>query len=148
MQDIQPKIEALKAQYGKDTAGLNQAMMELYKGEKINPMGGCLPMIIQIPFFFAIYKVLFISIEMNHAPFWGWIKDLLTPHPANVFTLFGLIPGLTMLLQQQMNPAPTDPVQEKMFMIIPMMFTYILAQLPAGLMIYWAWNNVLTMIQQ
>lgn len=164
MKELQPKIEALKAQYGKDTAGLNQAMMELYKREKVNPMGGCLPMIIQIPFFFAMYKVLFISIEMRHAPFWGWIQDLSAPDPTNVFTLFGLIPwdppsfmmigawplimGLTMLLQQRMNPAPTDPVQEKMFMIMPVMFTYMLAQFPAGLVIYWAWNNVLTMIQQ
>ena len=104
MKELQSKIEALKSQYGKDTAGLNQAIMELYKREIVNPMGA---------FFFAMYKVLFISIKVRHEPVWGWIKDLSTPHPENVFTLFGLIPGLIIFLQQRMNPVTTDPVQEK-----------------------------------
>ncbi len=164
MKALQPKIELLKTKYTDDSAGLNQAMMELYRKEKVNPMGGCLPMVIQIPFFFAMYKVLFISIEMRHSPFWGWVQDLSSPDPTNVFTLFGLVPwdppsfliigawplimGVTMVLQQRMNPAPTDPVQEKLFMIMPVMFTYMLAQFPVGLVIYWAWNNLLTMAQQ
>ncbi|USO01090.1 MAG: membrane protein insertase YidC [Alphaproteobacteria bacterium] len=164
MKALQPKLEKLKETYANDKMALNQEMMALYKREGVNPMGGCLPMVVQIPFFFALYKVLFISIEMRHAPFWGWVSDLSAPDPTNIFTLFGLIPwtppsflmmglwplimGLTMVLQQRMNPAPTDPIQEKMFMIMPVMFTYMLAQFPVGLVIYWAWNNILTIAQQ
>src|SRR5690606_28276082 len=129
----------------------NQALMNLYKKEKVNPMAGCLPMIIQIPVFFALYKVLFVSIEMRQAPFYGWIKDLSAPDPTSLFNLFGLLPydvpsflqigawplimGATMFMQQRLNPAPTDPMQEKMFMLMPLIFTVMLASFPAGLVI-------------
>lgn len=164
MKKLQPMMEALKEKYGDDKVRFNQELMALYKKEKVNPASGCLPMIIQIPFFFALYKVLFVSIEMRHAPFWGWIQDLSAPDPTTIFNLFGLIAwappsflmigawplimGATMFLQQRMNPSPADPIQEKMFMIMPIMFTYLLAQFPAGLVIYWAWNNILTILQQ
>jgi YidC/Oxa1 family membrane protein insertase len=138
--------------------------MELYKREKVNPVGGCLPMLLQIPVFFGLYKVLFVTLEMRHAPFYGWIHDLSAPDPSNLFTLFGLIPwdppsfmmlgawplmmGLSMFVQQKLNPAPADPVQAKMFMFLPLMFTFMLASFPAGLVIYWTWNNLLTILQQ
>ena len=144
--------------------------MELYRTEKINPISGCLPIVIQIPVFFALYKVLFVTIELRHAPFFGWIRDLSAPDPTTVFNLFGLIPfdpstvpvighflmlgvwplimGVTMFLQQKLNPAPPDPIQAKMFMALPVVFTFMLAQFPAGLVIYWAWNNVLSIAQQ
>jgi len=143
---------------------MNEAMMQLYKKEKVNPAAGCFPMLIQIPVFFALYKVLFVSIEMRHAPFYGWIQDLSAPDPTSVFTLFGAIPwtppeilaigiwpilmGITMYLQQKLNPAPADPMQAKIFMFLPFMFTFMLARFPAGLVIYWAWNNILSIAQQ
>lgn len=164
MKQLQPKMKKIKEDHGDDRMAMNQAMMELYKKEKVNPMAGCLPMIIQIPVFFALYKVLFVSIEMRHAPFYGWIHDLSAPDPTSVFNLFGLIPfdvpsflqigawplimGATMIVQQRLNPTPQDPVQEKMFMLMPIIFTVMLANFPAGLVIYWAWNNLLTIIQQ
>ncbi len=164
MKQLQPKMAKLKELHKDDKMAMNQALMELYKKEKVNPMAGCLPMIVQIPVFFALYKVLFVSIEMRHAPFYGWINDLSAPDPTNLFTLFGLIPwdppsflqigiwplimGATMFFQQRLNPAPTDPMQEKMFMLMPLVFTVMLASFPAGLVIYWAWNNTLTIAQQ
>jgi YidC/Oxa1 family membrane protein insertase len=139
-------------------------MMALYKREKANPASGCLPILVQIPVFFALYKVLFVNIEMRHAPFYGWIHDLSAADPTSLFNLFGLIPwtppefllvgvwplimGVTMFLQQKLNPQPTDPMQAKIFLFLPIMFTFLLAQFPAGLVIYWTWNNILSMLQQ
>lgn len=164
MKKLQPKMEALKKEAGDDRTKLNQAMMELYKTEKVNPASGCLPILVQIPIFFALYKVLFVTIEMRQAPFYGWIKDLSVPDPTTLFNLFGLFPwtppsflmigawpimmGITMFLQQKLNPAPADPIQQKVFMFMPIMFTFLLASFPAGLVIYWAWNNSLSIIQQ
>ncbi|MGN6671005.1 MAG: membrane protein insertase YidC [Candidatus Nucleicultricaceae bacterium] len=164
MKHIQPKVEQIRNRYADDKMRMNQEVMELYKKEKVNPLSGCLPMLIQIPVFFALYKVLFISIEMRQAPFFGWIHDLSQPDPTSFFNLFGLIPwdppsflmigvwpllmGLSMLLQQKMNPPPTDPAQAKIFMLMPVMFTVMLAQFPAGLVIYWTWNNIITILQQ
>ncbi|MBT5458730.1 MAG: membrane protein insertase YidC, partial [Rhodospirillaceae bacterium] len=161
---LQPKMVALKDRYGDDKAKQNEAMMRLYKEEKVNPAAGCLPMLVQIPVFFALYKVLFVSIEMRQAPFYGWIQDLSAPDPTSMFNLFGLIPwgppeflligawpllmGITMFLQQKLNPAPADPMQAKIFMMLPIVFTFMLARFPAGLVIYWAWNNVLSITQQ
>ncbi|MCS6853975.1 MAG: membrane protein insertase YidC, partial [Elioraea sp.] len=149
---------------------MQQEMMALYRREKVNPVSGCLPILLQIPVFFALYKVLFVTIEMRHAPFFGWIRDLSAPDPTNVFNLFGLIPfdptvipiigpflhlgiwplfmGLTMYLQQKLNPAPPDPIQQKVFMLMPFIFTFMLASFPAGLVIYWSWNNILSIAQQ
>ena len=139
-------------------------MMALYKAEKINPASGCLPILLQIPVFFALYKVLFVTIEMRHAPFFGWIQDLSAPDPTNLFNLFGLIPftppdffhlpawalimGITMYFQQKLNPQPPDPIQAKIFQWMPVIFTFMLASFPAGLVIYWSWNNLLSMAQQ
>lgn len=164
LKQLQPKMVALRDRYGDDKAKQNEAMMRLYKEEKVNPAAGCLPMLIQIPVFFALYKVLFVSIEMRQAPFYGWIQDLSAPDPTSLFNLFGLIPwsppeilligiwpllmGLTMWLQQKLNPAPADPMQAKIFMLLPIVFTFMLARFPAGLVIYWAWNNVLSIAQQ
>lgn len=167
MKQLQPKMAKLKEDHKDDRMAMNQALMELYKKEKVNPMAGCLPMVIQIPVFFALYKVLFVSIEMRHAPFYGWIHDLSAPDPTSIVNLFGLLPydapsflgflnigvwplimGLTMFLQQKLNPAPQDPIQEKMFLAMPIVFTFMLASFPAGLVIYWAWNNTLTIAQQ
>ena len=164
MKALQPKIEALRERFKDDKLRVNQEIMELYKREKVNPMAGCLPTVVQIPVFFALYKVLFVTIEMRHAPFYGWIHDLSAPDPTNLFTLFGLIPwsppsmfmiggwplimGATMILQQRLSPTPADPTQEKMMLMMPVFFTYLLASFPAGLVIYWAWNNILTMLQQ
>lgn len=136
----------------------------MYKREKINPAAGCIPILIQIPVFFSLYKVLFVSIEMRHAPFFGWIQDLSAPDPTNVFEGFGLFPwdaphflhfgvwplimGATMFLQQRLNPQPTDPIQARMFQFMPLIFTVFLATFPAGLVIYWAWNNSLSIAQQ
>jgi YidC/Oxa1 family membrane protein insertase len=147
-----------------------QAMMELYKKEAVNPASGCLPILVQIPVFFSLYKVLFVTIEMRHAPFFGWIKDLSAPDPTSVFNLFGLLPfdpatvpvvghflmlgawplimGVTMWFQMKLNPAPPDPIQAKVFAWMPIFFTFLLASFPAGLVIYWAWNNLLSVIQQ
>jgi len=164
MKKLQPQMQQLRERFDDDKARLNQEMMALYKREKVNPMAGCLPIIIQIPVFFALYKVLFVTIEMRHAPFYGWIHDLSAPDPTTIFNLFGLIPwnppamlmlgawplimGVTMYLQQKMNPAPPDPVQQKVFAFLPVVFTFMLASFPAGLVIYWAWNNTLSIIQQ
>lgn len=164
MKKLQPEVKKLQERFGDDKLRLNQEMMALYKREKANPVAGCLPIAIQIPVFFALYKVLFVSIEMRHAPFYGWIKDLSAPDPTTVFNLFGLLPfdppsflhigvwplimGATMFLQQKLNPAPADPVQAKMFMFLPIIFTFLLASFPAGLVIYWAWSNTLSILQQ
>ena len=164
MRKLQPEMIRLKERFGDDRVRLNQEMMALYKQEKVNPASGCLPIIIQIPVFFALYKVLFVTIEMRHAPFYGWIRDLSAPDPTSVFNLFGLIPwnppqflmlgawplimGVTMFLQQKLNPQPPDPIQAKMFAILPVVFTFMLAHFPAGLVIYWTWNNILSIIQQ
>lgn len=164
MKALQPKMEALKQRYGADKMKLNQELMELYKKEKINPMAGCLPILIQAPVFFCLYKVLFVTLEMRHAPFYGWIHDLSAPDPTSIFNLFGLLPftppsflmigawplimGVTMLLQQRLSPQPADPAQAKAMMIMPVMMTVLLANFPAGLVIYWAWNNVLSIAQQ
>ncbi|MBT5264956.1 MAG: membrane protein insertase YidC [Rhodospirillaceae bacterium] len=164
MRALTPKLQEMREQYGDDRARLNQEMMELYKKEKVNPASGCLPIVVQIPVFFALYKVLFVNIEMRHAPFFGWIQDLSAPDPTSLFTAFGFIPwdppqflaigiwpiimGVTMWMQQRLNPQPTDPVQAKIFAFFPFFFTFLLASFPAGLVIYWAWNNTLSMAQQ
>jgi YidC/Oxa1 family membrane protein insertase len=170
MKMLQPKIAQLKELYPDDRQKQQQAQMELFKKEGVNPVVGCLPMLIQIPVFFALYKVIFITIEMRHAPFFGWIKDLSAPDPTNVFTLFGLIPwdptalpvfghflalgiwpvimGISMFFQMKMNPEPADPVQKQMFAYMPLIFTFMLGSFPAGLVIYWTWNNTLTVLQQ
>ncbi len=164
MKILQPKMEALKEKYSGDKTRLNQELMGLYQKEKINPMAGCLPMLIQAPVFFCLYKVLFVTLEMRHAPFYGWIHDLSAPDPTTLFNLFGLIPytppsflmigawplimGATMMLQQKLSPQPADAAQAKAMMIMPLMMTVLLANFPAGLVIYWAWNNVLSIIQQ
>jgi YidC/Oxa1 family membrane protein insertase len=170
MKKIQPQIAALKDLYPDDRAKQQQEQMELFKREGVNPVAGCLPMVIQIPVFFALYKVIFITIEMRHAPFFGWIRDLSAPDPTNVFTLFGLIPwdptalpaighflalgiwplimGVSMFFQMKMNPEPADPVQKQMFSWMPVIFTFMLGTFPAGLVIYWTWNNTLTVLQQ
>jgi len=164
MKKLAPEMQRIKERYADDRMRQQQAMMELYKKEKVNPASGCLPILVQIPIFFALYKVLFITIEMRHAPFFGWIKDLSAPDPTSVFNLFGLIPwdvpaflmigvwpiimGITMWVQMKLNPAPPDPVQQKLFTWMPVFFTFLLASFPAGLVIYWAWNNFLSVIQQ
>lgn len=167
MKLLQPKLVELKERYGEDRQKLNMEMMQLYKAEGVNPMAGCLPVIVQIPVFFALYKVLFVTIEMRHAPFYGWILDLSARDPLGVMTLFGLVDwnvpatldlinigiwpiimGVTMYLQTKLNPAPADPIQAKIFTFLPFIFTFILANFPAGLVIYWAWNNALSILQQ
>jgi YidC/Oxa1 family membrane protein insertase len=170
MKAVQPQLAALKERYPDDKMKQQQEMMELYKREKINPVAGCLPIAIQIPVFFSLYKVLFITIEMRHAPFFGWIHDLSAPDPTNIFTLFGAIPfdpmqipvvghffilgvwplimGITMFFQMKLNPTPPDPTQKLIFSWMPVIFTFMLASFPAGLVIYWAWNNTLSVIQQ
>ena len=164
MKQLQPQIAALRERCGEDKERMNKEMMELYKKEKANPLAGCLPILVQIPVFFALYKVLFVTIEMRHAPFFGWIHDLSAPDPTSIFNLFGLIPftppqvmmigvwplvmGFTMWFQQKLNPAPPDPMQQKVFAVLPFLSTYMLASFPAGLVIYWAWNNLLSIAQQ
>ena len=164
MRELQPEIKILQARYKEDKTQLNQQMMALYKKKGANPAAGCLPIVVQIPVFFALYKVLFVTIEMRHAPFYGWIQDLSAPDPTTLFNLFGLIPwtppdflmigiwplamGISMFLQQKLNPQPTDPIQAKVFMFLPIFFTFLLAPFPAGLVIYWAWNNTLSILQQ
>jgi len=170
MKAVQPQMAALKARYPDDKAKQQQELMALYKKEKINPLAGCLPIAIQIPVFFSLYKVLFVTIEMRHAPFFGWIHDLSAPDPTNLFTLFGLIPfdptvlpvigpflhlgawaiimGITMWAQMKLNPTPPDPTQAMIFNWMPLIFTFMLATFPAGLVIYWAWNNSLSVLQQ
>ncbi|MBM3608111.1 MAG: membrane protein insertase YidC, partial [Alphaproteobacteria bacterium] len=170
MKAVQPQMQELQKRYENDKQKLQQELMALYKREKINPIAGCWPILIQIPVFFALYKVIFITIEMRHAPFLGWIHDLSAQDPTNLFNLFGLLPfdpsqvpvlgaflhmgiwpilmGITMFLQMKMNPEPTDPVQKAMFAWMPLIFTFMLASFPAGLVIYWTWNNILSILQQ
>ncbi|HAP49318.1 MAG TPA: membrane protein insertase YidC, partial [Afipia sp.] len=170
MKAVQPQLAALKDKYPDDKMKQQQEMMEIYKKEKINPIAGCLPILIQIPVFFSLYKVLFVTIEMRHAPFFGWIKDLSAPDPTNLFNLFGLfafdptqlpvlgyylhlgiwpiIMGITMWFQMKLNPTPPDPTQKMIFDWMPLIFTFMLAGFPAGLVIYWAWNNLLSVLQQ
>ncbi len=164
MKALQPEMARLKELHKDDKMKFQQEMMSLYKKEKVNPMSGCLPIIVQIPVFFALYKVLFVTIEMRQMPFYGWIKDLSEKDPTSLFNLFGLLPydvpsfliigawpiamGITMFIQQKLNPAPTDPIQAKIFLFFPLFLTVILAPFPAGLVIYWTVNNVLTMAQQ
>ena len=169
MRKVQPEMLELRERYGDDKQKLNQEMMALYKREGANPVSGCLPVVIQIPVFFALYKVLFVTIEMRHAPFYGWIQDLSARDPTTILNGFGLIPwdvpdlgvlnllnlgvwpllmGVSMVLQQRLNPQPADPVQAKIFLFMPIIFTFLLAQFPAGLVIYWTWNNLLSMLQQ
>jgi len=170
MKSVQPQLAALKERYPDDRVKQQQEMMEIYKKEKINPIAGCLPVALQIPVFFSLYKVLFVTIEMRHAPFFGWIKDLSAPDPTNLFTLFGLlhfdptqlplfghylalgiwpiIMGITMWFQMKLNPTPPDPTQKMIFDWMPLIFTFMLAGFPAGLVIYWAWNNTLSVLQQ
>jgi YidC/Oxa1 family membrane protein insertase len=170
MKAVQPQMQALRERFPDDKVKQQQELMELYKREKINPVAGCLPIVVQIPVFFSLYKVLFVTIEMRHAPFFGWIKDLSAPDPTNIFTLFGLIPfdptivpvigsflhlgiwplimGVTMWVQMKLNPAPPDPAQKVIFDWMPVIFTFMLSSFSAGLVIYWAWNNTLSVIQQ
>jgi YidC/Oxa1 family membrane protein insertase len=170
MKAVQPQMKELRERYPDDKQKQQQELMALYKREKINPVAGCLPIVVQIPVFFSLYKVLFITIEMRHAPFFGWIHDLSAPDPTNVFTLFGLLPydpmmipmvghflhlgiwplimGVTMWVQMKLNPTPPDPTQAMIFNWMPIIFTFMLATFPAGLVIYWAWNNTLSVIQQ
>ena len=167
MRVLTPQIQKLRERVGDDRQKLNQEMMNLYKKEKVNPAAGCLPILVQIPVFFALYKVLFVSIEMRQTPFFGWIKDLSVQDPTSIFNLFGLLPystsflpdflnigiwpllmGVTMFLQQRLNPTPPDPIQAKIFAWMPVAFTFLLATFPAGLVIYWTWNNLLSICQQ
>jgi YidC/Oxa1 family membrane protein insertase len=170
MKAVQPEMMAIRERYADDKMKQQQAMMELYKKEKVNPVAGCLPMLIQIPVFFSLYKVLFVTIDLRHAPFFGWIRDLSAPDPLTVFNLFGLIPwdptvvpligpflhlgpwplimGVTMWAQMKLNPPPPDPAQKMIFDYMPIIFTFMLASFSAGLVIYWAWNNTLSVIQQ
>ncbi len=170
MKAVQPEMMQIRERYGDDKVKQQQALMELYKKEKINPLAGCLPILVQIPVFFALYKVLFVTIEMRHAPFFGLIRDLAAPDPTTIFNLFGLIPwdpsvvpvlgpflmlgiwpiimGITMWFQMKLNPAPPDPTQKMIFDWMPLIFTFMLASFPAGLVIYWAWNNTLSVAQQ
>ena len=167
MKLLAPKMAELRERYKDDPGKLQPETMALYKAEKVNPASGCLPIVIQIPVFFSLYKVIFVTIEMRQAPFFGWIKDLSVVDPTNIFNLFGLIPydpsvltpylhmgawpmamGLTMFLQQKLNPPPPDPIQAKMFQYMPILFTFMMAGFPAGLIIYWSWNNLLSIGQQ
>jgi YidC/Oxa1 family membrane protein insertase len=167
MKLLAPKMTALRERLKDDPQKMQSEMMGLYRAEKVNPASGCLPMVVQIPVFFSLYKVIFVTIEMRQAPFFGWIHDLSQVDPTNVFNLFGLIPfnpalylpllhlgawplimGCTMFLQQKMNPPPPDPVQAKLFQFMPIIFTFMMAKFPAGLIIYWSWNNTLSVAQQ
>ena len=169
MKKLQPEMKELQERFKDDRQRLQQEMMALYKKEGANPMSGCLPILVQIPVFFALYKVLFVTIEMRHTPFFGWIQDLSAPDPTTIINLFGLMPwgapdlgilnlinigvwpilmGITMVLQHRLNPQPTDPIQAQIFFYMPIVFTFLLAQFPAGLVIYWTWNNLLSILQQ
>jgi YidC/Oxa1 family membrane protein insertase len=164
MKKLQPEMEKIRDRFKDDRVKQQQELMALYKNEKINPAAGCLPILLQIPVFFALYKVLFVTIDMRHAPFFGWIRDLSAPDPTSIFNLFGLLPfavpeflhvgvwplimGMTMWVQMQLNPQQPDPIQQKIFNWMPVIFTFMLASFPSGLVIYWAWNNVLSLIQQ
>ncbi|HEY3147566.1 MAG TPA: membrane protein insertase YidC, partial [Dongiaceae bacterium] len=176
MKLLQPKMVELREKFGDDRTKLNQEMMTLYKREKVNPASGCLPIFVQIPVFYSLYKVIYVTIEMRHAPFFGWIQDLSAPDPTSILNLFGLIPwdyqvlfqlpvlgaaahllsigvwplimGFTMWMQMRLNPTPPDPVQARIFGLMPIIFTFMLAPFNAGLIIYWAWNNTLSIAQQ
>ena len=164
MKKLQPQMQQLRERYQDDKTKQQQELMDLYKREKVNPISGCLPILLQLPVFFALYKVLYITIDMRHAPFFGWIKDLSAPDPTSLFNLFGLLPfaapdflhigvwplimGITMWLQMQLNPQQPDPVQQQIFSWMPVLFTFLLASFPAGLVIYWAWSNTLSLTQQ
>ena len=164
MKKLQPQMERLKELYADDKARMNQETMALYKREKVNPVSGCLPLLVQIPVFFSIYKVLYVTIEMRHAPFFGWIRDLSAPDPTTIFNIFGLLPfsppsflmigiwpiimSLSMFLQQKMSPQPADPVQAQVMKFMPLMFLFMFSGFPAGLLIYWSWNNTLSIVQQ
>ncbi|MGD9670862.1 MAG: membrane protein insertase YidC [Hyphomicrobiaceae bacterium] len=164
MKKLQPEMENLRERFKDDKARQQQELMKLYQEQKINPLAGCLPILLQIPVFFALYKVLFVTIDMRHAPFYGWIKDLSAPDPTSLFNLFGLLPfdvppflhigiwpvlmGITMWVQMQLNPKQPDPTQQMIFNWMPVLFTFMLGSFPAGLVIYWAWNNVLSIAQQ
>jgi YidC/Oxa1 family membrane protein insertase len=170
MKKLQPEMERMRERFKDDKVQQQQEMMKLYQKEKVNPLAGCLPMVIQIPVFFSLYKVLLVTIDMRHAPFFGWIKDLSAQDPSNLFNLFGLIPadptqipvighflvlgafpmlmGLTMWIQTNLNPPPADPTQQKIFGFMPLIFMFMMANFPVGLVIYWSWNNTLSIIQQ
>jgi YidC/Oxa1 family membrane protein insertase len=170
MKLLQPEMVKIRERFPEDKARQQQEIMAMYKKVGANPLAGCLPIVVQIPVFFSLYKVLFVTIEMRHAPFFGWIHDLSSPDPTSFVNLFGLLPfaphdvpvigpmlmigawpllmGVTMFLQQKLNPQPVDPVQAKMFMALPIVFTYMLSAFPAGLVIYWCWNNLLSIAQQ
>ena len=167
MRELAPRIQKMREDFGDDKPRLQREMMALYKAENVNPAAGCLPIILQIPVFFALYKVLYVSIEMRHAPFYGWISDLSAVDPTSIFNLFGLLPysvdfipqflsigiwpilmGISMAVQMRLNPPPPDPVQAKIFQWMPVFFTFLLAGFPAGLVIYWTWNNTLSILQQ
>lgn len=170
MKELQPEMEALKEKHGEDRQAMQQGMMKLYKEKKVNPAAGCLPILIQIPIFFSLYKVIFVTIELRHAPWFGWIKDLSAPDPSTIFNLFGLLPwagmspdsflslifigilpillGISMWLQQKLNPAPTDPTQQMIFAWMPWVFMFMLGSFASGLVIYWIANNTITFIQQ
>ncbi|RYY10476.1 MAG: membrane protein insertase YidC, partial [Alphaproteobacteria bacterium] len=167
MKQLSPKITEIRERLKDDPQKMQSEIMGVYRSSGVNPASGCLPMVVQIPVFFSLYKVIFVTIEMRHAPFFGWIHDLSAVDPTNVFNLFGLIPvdpaqyshflhlgvwpiimGITMFLQQKLNPAPPDPVQARLFQFMPIIFTFMLSSFPAGLVIYWSWNNLLTIAQQ
>jgi len=164
MKKLQPEMERLRERFKDDKVKMQQELMQLYQKEKVNPLAGCMPMVIQIPVFFSLYKVLLVTIDMRHAPFFGWIRDLSAAEPISLFNLFGLLPfmpppflmigffsiimGLTMWLQTNLNPPPADPVQAKIFSYMPILFVFMLANFPVGLVIYWTWNNVLSIVQQ
>jgi YidC/Oxa1 family membrane protein insertase len=164
MKALQPELKQIQERFADDKMRQSQEMMELYKREKVSPMSGCVPTLIQIPIFFALYKVLYVNIEMRHAPFFGWIRDMSAPDPTSVLNLFGALPidllpsvhigawpilmGISMFLQQKLSPQPPDKSQARIFMIMPIIFTYMLASMPAGLVIYWTWSNLLGIAQQ
>ena len=164
MKKLAPEMEKIKTRFPDDRAKQQQAMMEMYKNEQVSPLSGCWPILIQIPVFFALYKVIYVTIEMRHAPFFGWLQDLSAPDPTSLFNLFGLLPftpptflligvlpilmGITMWIQMRLNPAPPDPIQAQIFNWMPLFFTFLLASFPAGLVLYWTWNNFLSILQQ
>ena len=164
MKVLTPKIQEIRERYKNDKMKMQQEIMLIYRNEKVNPLSGCLPILIQIPIFFALYKVLFVTLETRHAPFYGWIKDLSAPDPTTIFNLFGLLNftppsflligvwpilmALTMFLQTKLNPSPPDPLQAKIMTYLPVVFLFLFATFPAGLVIYWTWNNVLSIGQQ
>jgi YidC/Oxa1 family membrane protein insertase len=164
MKKLAPEMEKIKQRFPDDRARQQQAIMEMYKKEEVNPLSGCWPILIQIPVFFALYKVIYVTIEMRHAPFVGYLKDLSAPDPTSLFNLFGLLPfdpptflmigflpilmGITMWIQMRLNPAPPDPTQAMIFNWMPVFFTFLLASFPAGLVLYWTWNNLLSILQQ